>query len=133
MIATKNDSPLDDTIRARMQGIRGEIDQNLRDVSASARSMVDWKHYVKAHPWACLGTAAALGFLVAPKRSTAMNADLAAPNGPAKTGHPLATAAPTAAHRFVDAIVVAAVSIAARETIAFLGRNVGSLLGMYWE
>ena len=92
MIATKNDSPLDDTIRARMQGIRGEIDQNLRDVSASARSMVDWKHYVKAHPWACLGTAAALGFLVAPKRSTAMNADWPPQTDRQRPGHPLATA-----------------------------------------
>ena len=41
------DPPLDDTVQARMQGIRCEIDQDLEDVSASARSMVDWKHYVK--------------------------------------------------------------------------------------
>ncbi len=46
MIATKNHPPLDDTIPARMQGIRGEIDQDLRDVSASTRNMLDWKHYV---------------------------------------------------------------------------------------
>ena len=30
-----NDPPLDDTVHARMQGIRGEIDQDLQDVSAS--------------------------------------------------------------------------------------------------
>ena len=45
-----------------MQGIRCEIDHDLEDVSASARSMVDWKHYVKTYPWVCLGSAAALGF-----------------------------------------------------------------------
>ena len=52
------------------KGFVREIDHDLEDVSASARSMVDWKHYVKAYPWVCLGTAAALGFLIVPKRST---------------------------------------------------------------
>ena len=93
-----------------MQGIRREIDQDLEDVSASARSMVDWKHYVKTYPWLCVGTAAALGFLIAPKRSPAIDADLAAPTGPAKTGHPVANASPTAAHGFVDALVVSPAS-----------------------
>ena len=75
-----NDPPLDDTVRARMQGIRCEIDQDLEDVSASARSMVDWKHYVKTYPWVCLGTAAALGFLIVPKRSAAMQRRLGHPD-----------------------------------------------------
>ena len=124
-----NDPPLDDTVRARMQGIRCEIDQDLEDVSASARSMVDWKHYVKAYPWVCLGAAAALGFLIVPKRSTANNADLATPAEPAKTGHPVADSAPAAAHGWVDALVDAVVSIAVREAIAYLGQSVGRLLG----
>ena len=51
-----NDPLLDDTVQARMQGVRSEIDHDLEDVSASARSMVDWKHYVKVYPWVCLGT-----------------------------------------------------------------------------
>ncbi len=83
-----NDLPLDDTVKARMQGIRCEIDQDLEDVSASARSMVDWKHYVKTYPWVCLGAAAVLGFLIVPKRAAAINADVAAPPEPAKTGQP---------------------------------------------
>ena len=53
-----NDRPADDTMRARMQGMRCDIDQDLEDVSASARSMVDWKHYVKTYPWVCLGAVA---------------------------------------------------------------------------
>ena len=57
-----NGPPLEDAVQARMQGIRCEIDQDLEDVSASTRNMLDWKHYVKTYPWVCLGTAAALGF-----------------------------------------------------------------------
>ena len=100
-LPTMNDPPLDDTVRARMQGIRCDIDQDLEDVSASARSMVDWKHYVKAYPWVCLGAAAALGFLIVPKRSAATSADLPTPTEPANTGRPAVPSAPTAAPRSV--------------------------------
>ena len=67
--------------------IRCDIDQDLEEMVASARSMVDWKHYVKTYPWVCLGTAAALGFLIVPKRSTAIDADLATLTELARTGH----------------------------------------------
>ena len=121
-----NDPPRDDTVRARMQGIRCEIDQDLEDVSASARSMVDWKHYVQAYPWLCLGAAAALGFLIVPKRSAARNADLATP---AKTGHPVVHSARAAARGLVDALVATVVSIAVHEATVYLGQAAGSLLG----
>jgi len=124
-----NDLPLDDTVKARMQGIRCEIDQDLQDVSASARSMVDWKHYVKTYPWVCMGAAAALGFLIVPKRSTPTSADVPAPSEPATTGQPVVNAAPTAARGVVDALVGAIAGIAVREAIAYVGKNAEKL----WE
>ena len=63
-----------------MQRIRCEIDQDLQDVSASAHSMVNWKHYVKTYPWVCLGAAAVLGFLIVPKRSRGDQRRLARPD-----------------------------------------------------
>ena len=125
-----NDRSADDTVRARMQGMRCDIDQDLEDVSASARSMVDWKHYVKTYPWVCLGTAAALGFLIVPKRSTAINADVAPPTEPAKTGHRVVNSARAAACVLVDALVATVVSIAVREATAYLGQSVGRSLGI---
>src|SRR5271166_4685505 len=125
-----NDPPLDDTVRARMQGIRCDIDQDLEDVSASARSLVDWKHYVKAYPWVCLGAAAALGFLIVPKRTAAASADLPTPTEPAKTGNPVVPSAPTAARGVFDALVGAVAGIAVREVIAYLGQNAEKYLGM---
>ena len=125
-----NDLPLDDTVKGRMQGIRCEIDQDLEDVSASARSMVDWKHYVKTYPWVCLGAAAVLGFLIVPKRAAAISADVAAPPEPAKTGQPAVNSPPTAAHGLAEALMVAVVSIAVREAIAYFGPSAGRLLGL---
>ena len=125
-----NDPPLDNTVRARMQGIRCDIDQGLEDVSAGARNMVDWKHYVKTYPWVCLGTAAVLGFLIVPKRSRGNNADLAAQTGPAQTGPPVVNSTPGAARGMVDALLATVVSIAVREATAFLGQSAGRLLGI---
>ena len=133
-----NDPPRDETVRARMQGIRCDIDQDLQDVSASAHSLVDWKHYVQTYPWACVGAAAALGFLIAPRRSPAAKADVATPTEAAKTGRPVAAAAPAAAliavptvvRGVVDAFVGAIVGIAVREVVAYLGQNAERLLGM---
>lgn len=125
-----NEPPLDDTVRARMQGIRRDIDRDLVDVSASARNMVDWKHYVQAHPWMCLGTAAAVGFLLVPKRSAAIHTVGAVPAAPAKTGTAHAPSAAAAARGFVDALVAAVVTIAAREATAYVGQYAGRLLGI---
>ena len=124
-----NDLPLDDTVRARMQGIRCDIDQGLEDVAASARSLVDWKHYVEAYPWVCLGTAAALGFLIVPKRSTAINADLVTPTETAKTGHLVVDSARAVARKLGDALVATVVSIVVREATAYLGQSVARFLG----
>ncbi|MGO9115601.1 MAG: hypothetical protein ACLP9L_40860 [Thermoguttaceae bacterium] len=124
------DPPLDDIVRARMQGIRCDIDQDLEDVSASAHSVVDWKHYVKTYPWACLGTAAVLGFLVVPKRSAATDTEAVAPTEAAKNGRPVVNSAPTATRRLVDAIVTAVVSAAIRETIAYIGPSLERFLGI---
>lgn len=118
------------TLCERMQGIRRDIDRDLVDVSASAHSMVDWKHYVTTYPWVCLGAAAALGFLVVPKRSAAINAEVAAPTEPAKVGRPVATSSPSATRGLIDAIVAAAVSVAVRKTIAYFGPRVETFLGI---
>jgi len=95
-----------------MQQLRCEIDGDMEDMAASARTMVDWKHYVKTYPWVCLGTAAALGFLIVPKRSTAINADSATPAELAKTGHRVVNSAPATGRGWVDSLVAAVVSIA---------------------
>ena len=124
-----NDPPLAKSVRARMQQLRCEIDGDVEDMAASARNVVDWKHYVKTYPWVCLGTAAALGFLIVPKRSAALHPDLASLTELEKTGHLAAAPAPTATRGLVDALLATVASIAARKAIGFLGQSVANLLG----
>ena len=130
MVPTMNDPPLDDTVKARMQGIRCEIDQDLEDVSASARSMVDWKHYVKTYPWVCLGAAVAVGFLIVPKRSREIRPDVATLTEMARTGHLVVKPAPAVANGLIDALLAAVANIAVRSATAYLGQSAGRLLGI---
>jgi hypothetical protein len=113
-----------------MQQLRCEIDGDMDDMAASARTMVDWKHYVATYPWACLGTAVALGFLIVPKRSTAIRPDLATLTELARTGHLAVKPAPAAMRGLVDALLATVASIAVRKATAYLGQSVGRSLGI---
>ena len=125
-----NNPPQADAVRERMQQIRCEIDGDMEDMSASAHTMVDWKHYVKTYPWVCLGAAAALGFLIVPKRSRAICPDLATLTELARTGHPVVKPAPAATRGMIDALVATVASIAVRKATAYLGQSAGRLLGI---
>jgi hypothetical protein len=125
-----NDRLQDDTVRARMQQLRSDIDGDMEDVAASARSMLDWKHYVKTYPWVCLGSAVALGFLIVPKRSAAIRPNLATLTELARSGHLVVKPAPTATRGLVDSLLATVANIAVRKATAYLGQSAERLLGI---
>ena len=125
-----NDPPLDENVRVRMQGICCEIDQDLEDVSASAHRMVDWKHYVKTYPWVCMGTAAALGFLIVPKRSTTRYVDLATLTKAARTGHPAVEPPRSAPRGMVETLLANVASMAVHRVIGLLAQSSARVLGI---
>lgn len=117
-------------VRARMQQLRCKIEGDVADMAASARSLVDWKHYVKAYPWVCLGSAAALGFLIVRKRSTTSYPDLGALTELAKTGHLVVTPVPATIRELVDALLSGVAKMAIRNATACFGQSAGRLLGI---
>ncbi len=125
-----NDAPRADAVRARMRQLRCEIDGDVENMAAHARIMVDWKHYVKTYPWVCLGTAAVLGFLIVPKRSSAICPDVATLTELAGSGHLVVKPASTAAQGLIDALLATVANIAVRKATACLGQSAGRLLGI---
>ena len=125
-----NDPPPAESVRVRMQQLRCEIDGDMEDMAASARTMVDWKHYVKTYPWVCLGAAVALGFLIVPKRSSEIRPDLATLTELARTGHLVVKPAPAATHGLIDVLWATAANIAVRKATAYLGQSAERLLGI---
>ncbi len=55
-------------IQRRMAQVRHELHEEVREAVKGAQSMTDWRSQVRNHPWLALGTAAAVGYLVVPKR-----------------------------------------------------------------
>jgi hypothetical protein len=113
-----------------MQQLRWEIDGDVEDMAASARSVVDWKHYVKTYPWVCLGAAVALGFLIVPKRSKAIHPDVATLTELARSGHLVVKPAPAATDGLIDVLLATVADIAVRKATAYVGQSAGRLLGI---
>jgi len=57
-----------DDIRRQMAQIRRELHEDVQGVVAGAEAATDWRRYVRLYPWACVGAAFGLGFLIAPRR-----------------------------------------------------------------
>jgi hypothetical protein len=58
-----------------MASLRSDLAGDVESVSQSARALADWRFYVERFPYAAAGLAAAVGFLVVPKRPKVMAPD----------------------------------------------------------
>ena len=57
-----------DQIRERMTMIRLRIEEESDEVVAQVNALSDWRSYVRRYPWASVGAAAALGFVLVPSK-----------------------------------------------------------------
>jgi hypothetical protein len=55
-------------IQQQMRQVRRELGEDVQEIVDNARTMTDWKHYVRTYPWACVGVALAAGYFVVPSR-----------------------------------------------------------------
>jgi len=66
-----------DAIRRQMAQIRRDLHEDVRGVVASAEAVTDWRRYIRNYPIVSLGLAAAVGYLVVPRRHRSVPTDLA--------------------------------------------------------
>jgi len=66
-----------DEIRRQMAQIRRELHEDVQDVVAGAEAVADWRRYIRMYPWAAVGVAVAVGYLVVPKRRRGVPRDVA--------------------------------------------------------
>jgi hypothetical protein len=71
-------NPADDADRLQQQmaEIRGELYDDVHGIVESARTMSDWRYYVRSYPWACVSAALALGYLAVPQRLQIVSPDV---------------------------------------------------------
>jgi hypothetical protein len=64
-------------IQRQMRQVRRELGEDVREIVENARTMTDWRHYVRSYPWVCLGAAALVGYLIVPARPQVIKPDAA--------------------------------------------------------
>jgi hypothetical protein len=62
-------------IRRRMAELRRELSCDIQEVGKSARVMTDWTFYVRRFPWATAAVAAAVGYMLVPKKKEIIKPD----------------------------------------------------------
>src|SRR5204862_6181138 len=69
-MATAKSTPTTDIndIQRRMAQIRHELHVEAREAVKGAQALTDWRGVVRSHPLLALGAAAAVGYLIVPRR-----------------------------------------------------------------
>jgi ElaB/YqjD/DUF883 family membrane-anchored ribosome-binding protein len=88
-------------IQRRMAQIRRDLHEEVKGAVKGAQSLTDWRSQVKSHPWLALGAAAAVGYLIVPKRRRPETPTIVAvsPVAAAPVAGPSAMATPSSASR----------------------------------
>ena len=85
-------SPLTrEEIVRQMTAIRMNLDGEVGGIVRNAQKLVDWRYYVRNHPWASILAAVGVGYLAVPAKSASPIAVLPA------TGNPMPQATPQVA------------------------------------
>jgi hypothetical protein len=66
--AKSTTAELTDNIQRQMAEIRHELHQDVQEAVKGAQSLADWRSQVRRHAWLALGAAAAVGYLIVPRR-----------------------------------------------------------------
>lgn len=51
-----------------MAQIRRDLHEDVKGVVQGAEAATDWRRFIRNYPWACMGTALAVGYLVVPRK-----------------------------------------------------------------
>jgi len=65
-------------IQRRMAQIRRGLHDEVQQIVVNSKVMTDWRHYVRVYPWASVGAAVAVGYLMVPRRHPVPTLDRAA-------------------------------------------------------
>jgi hypothetical protein len=119
-------------IRESMAALRRDLQRGVESVSESARVMTDWRYYVRQFPFATAAVAAAVGYLLIPRRPQVIVPDAQtlakmARNNQVwvKTGAPKSSEGPRG---MLAGLVALAAGALGRAAVAWVGEQMKSSL-----
>jgi hypothetical protein len=109
--------------------------EDVDEVVHSTRQMFDWREYVRRYPWACMGIAAAVGYLVVPKRVELISPDTDTLLRLAKKNKLVVKASPTPHERsgITSTLFTLAANAAVRGVVSYLGQWGGEYMAKHTE
>jgi hypothetical protein len=114
-------------IRHRMRDVRQEMRGEVDHFVSSARTMTDWRYYVRTYPWACGAAAAVFGYYVV-WRMRPVHSGEAALESKLETIAELAkvdstNGKPSGGNKVVSSVAKAITSAALRAALGYLGHR----------
>ncbi|MEN6498571.1 MAG: hypothetical protein ABFD16_30065 [Thermoguttaceae bacterium] len=124
-----------DAIQGQMAKIRSDLNADVRGIVENARVITDWKYYVRRYPWACVAGAAALGYLVVPRRLELLRPDPATLAELAKTNRLVVNPQPDPKPRSgtVASLFTFLANTLVRTAVGYMGQNAGKILRAQME
>jgi hypothetical protein len=115
----------------QMDDVRSSLGADVEEIVASAKTLTDWRLYVKSHPWLSMAGAAALGFLAVPKRSGVIRPTAEVLEDLAKRNKLVLEKEATASARsgMGGALAALLVNAAVRGALTYASQNAGKLFG----
>jgi hypothetical protein len=113
-------------ILARIDSVRGRLGDDVTSARSSVKELTDWRRVVQRFPWAAVGLAAAVGYLVVPKRRVEQTVDPKALEKMAKEHRVVVTppAYEPQQKGLGNAIVAVVAASLARAVVGYLGERV---------
>ncbi len=62
-----SEEPSAEVVRLHMEQLRSDLGQQMDETVEKARTLLNWRHYVRTYPWTAVAVAAAAGFMIAPR------------------------------------------------------------------
>jgi hypothetical protein len=124
-----------DAIQGQMAKIRSDLHADVRGIVENARVITDWKYYVRRYPWASVAGAAALGYLVVPRRLELLRPDPATLAELAKTNRLVVNPQPDPKPRggAMTSLFTFLANTLVRTAVGYMGQNAGKILRAQME
>lgn len=119
-------------LRQQMDEIRCDLNDDMHDFVASAKTLTDYRFYLKEYPWACMAAVAAVGYLVVPNRVRIISPDVETLTKLAKKNHLLVKSKPETTQEKSGTLGWALgllTSALMRSAIGYASQNAGKILG----
>ncbi len=122
------ESGLSNDIPKQMQQVRRELVGDVQALAENVQVLTDWRHYVKSHPWLCLGAAAVVGYVLVPKARSAQPLDAAAMKELLDAAKTHSSAPPKASSGIMSALVGMATSTLFQAGVGIISQHLNDFL-----